>query len=233
MNQYDAFIRTKRRQHSASGFQPESLHDSLLPHHRTNVERACRMGRAAVFADTGLGKTRMQLDWARQVKRHTGGEVLLLAPLAVGDQTLAEAAEMGIDPPVVLNYERLHQVDPSDYVGVVLDESSILKAVDGKTRSRLTEAFQATDYRLACTATPAPNDHTEPVITRNSSAYARAKRCSRNTSCMMEGRRSRGGRRARSARVLAMGIDVGRYAAKAKRPRLRRRPIRPSAAEPA
>lgn len=161
MQDYDAFIRTKRRQHSASGFQPESLHDSLFPHQRTIVDWACRMGRAAVFADTGLGKTRMQLEWARQVKRHTGGEVLLLAPLAVGDQTLAEAAEMGIEPPVVLNYERLHQVDPCDYVGVVLDESSILKAVDGKTRSRLTEAFQDTDYRLACTATPAPNDHTE------------------------------------------------------------------------
>ena len=98
MNQYDAFIRTKRRQHSASGFAPESLHDSLFPHQRTIVEWACRMGRAAVFADTGLGKTRMQLEWARASQQRTGGEVLLLAPLAVGDQTLAEAAEMGIDP---------------------------------------------------------------------------------------------------------------------------------------
>lgn len=158
---YADFIASKRREHGPVGFDAVGVHPSLFDHQRCIVEWACRMGRCAIFADTGLGKTRMQLEWARQVKRYTGGEVLLLAPLAVGDQTIAEAASMGIDPPTVLNYERLHQVDPSQFVGVVLDESSILKAVDGKTRLRLTEAFADTPYRLACTATPAPNDHTE------------------------------------------------------------------------
>jgi len=158
---YAEYIAGKRREMGAVGFEPGPLHSSLFPHQLRIVEWACRMGRCAIFADTGLGKTRMQLEWARQVMQQTGRDVLLLAPLAVGDQTLAEAAAMGIDAPTVTNYERLHQVDPAAFAGVVLDESSILKAVDGKTRSRLTSAFAQTPYRLACTATPAPNDHTE------------------------------------------------------------------------
>lgn len=161
MTAYEDFIRSKRQHHTASGFDAQDMHSSLFAHQACIVEWACRMGRSAVFADTGLGKTRMQLEWARQVATHTGGRVLLLAPLAVGAQTAAEAAEMGIDAPHIVNYERLHQVDPSAYAGVVLDESSILKSVDGRTRCALIDAFKDTPYRLACTATPAPNDHTE------------------------------------------------------------------------
>jgi hypothetical protein len=127
------------------------------------------MGRAAIFADTGLGKTRMQVEWARVVHEHTGKPVLILAPLAVGGQTIDEGVSIGVDcgrvgdghAVEVINYDRLHQIDVSVYGGVVLDESSILKSYDGKTRTALIEAFASTPYRLACTATPAPNDHTE------------------------------------------------------------------------
>lgn len=161
MGSYAEFIASKRRASIEQGFECAPMTDGLFDHQRAIVPWACRLGRAAIFADTGLGKTRMQLEWARQVKQHTGDEVLLLAPLAVGDQTIAEASAMGVAPPTVINYERLHQVDASRYAGVVLDESSILKAVDGKTRRALTDAFRDTPYRLACTATPAPNDHTE------------------------------------------------------------------------
>lgn len=166
---YSALIAGKRRTHEAVGFNVEALHGSLFPHQVDIVRWALRLGRAAVFADTGLGKTRMQVEWARHVAAHTGARVLILAPLAVSEQTVAEAALMGVQIGKpgsearvhVLNYERLHQIDPDVYVGVVLDESSILKSYDGATRTALVDAFARTPYRLACTATPAPNDHTE------------------------------------------------------------------------
>ncbi len=133
-----------------------------------------RKGRAAIFAGTGLGKTTQELEWATQVMRQTGGQVLVLAPLAVAKQTVREAARWGyyanvcesqvdVTPNVitVTNYEKLHLFDPKAFAGVVLDESSILKAHDGKTRRMITESFAHTPYRLACTATPAPNDHME------------------------------------------------------------------------
>lgn len=126
---------------------------------------ALRKGRAGLFADTGLGKTRMQLAWAAQVP----GRVLILAPLCVGAQTMREGATVGVPvAPVntgarieVTNYERLHHVRVTDYDAVILDESSILKSYDGKTRTRLLQAFRDTPYRLCCTATPAPNDTAE------------------------------------------------------------------------
>ncbi len=166
---YSDFIATKRRDNSPAGFEAEPTQGGLFPHQDAIVNWSCRMGRSAVFADTGLGKTRIQLEWARQVVAHTGGKVLILAPLAVNQQTLSEATRMGMgagpvgsDPSVhVINYDRLHQVDVDDYVGVVLDESSILKSYDGKTRTALIRAFSETPYRMACTATPAPNDHSE------------------------------------------------------------------------
>lgn len=161
---YSEVIDAKRRAHVPSGFAHEPPTGPLFPHQRDLVRWACKLGKAAVFADTGLGKTRIQLAWANAVAGHTDGTVLVLAPLAVGAQTIAEASEMGvgIDGRIqVLNYERLHHIDPCDYSGVVLDESSILKSYDGKTRTALIDAFQRTPYRLACTATPAPNDHTE------------------------------------------------------------------------
>lgn len=150
------------------------LPDSLFPHQAALTAWALRRGRAAIFADTGLGKTRMELVWASQVARHTGRPVLILAPLAVAHQTASEAASIGlkaqvcrdgsdIDPKehtpiVVTNYDRLHLFDTDRFGGVVLDESSVIKHHDAKTFGQLTEAFARTPFRLAATATPAPND---------------------------------------------------------------------------
>lgn len=142
----------------------------LYPHQRDLVGWALRKGRAALFADTGLGKTAMQVEWARHVS--ASGRVLVLAPLAVADQTVREAARFGVDAVylraddgrsqiVVANYEMLPHFDADEFAGVVLDESSILKSFTGKTRNALIDAFRDTPYRLACTATPAPNDFTE------------------------------------------------------------------------
>jgi hypothetical protein len=147
---------------------PDEIHPSLFPFQRDITRWALRKGRAAVFADTGLGKTRIQIEWARL----SGQRALILAPLAVAHQTVREAAAIGVDvryvhnqaeadeaPGIVTsNYERLHLFDPSQFGAVVLDESSILKAFSGTTKKALVKAFAATPYRLACTATPAPND---------------------------------------------------------------------------
>lgn len=160
---YRDFVATKRKRAEHVGFEADNMHPSMFAHQRCIVQWACRVGRAGVFADTGLGKTRIQLQWAREVARHTGGRVLVLAPLAVGDQTRAECVDLWGDHDAIdiVNYERLHKVDAGAYAGVVLDESSILKAFDGRTRTQIIDAFRATPYRLACTATPSPNDHTE------------------------------------------------------------------------
>lgn len=146
------------------------LNSNLFPFQRKLVQWALRKGRCALFADTGLGKTLMQLSWADKA----ADRVLVLAPLAVAHQTVREGAKFGITatyarrqedaPPtgiVVTNYEMLKNFDPAAFGGVVLDESSILKNFDGKTRDALIEAFSETPMRLACTATPAPNDIVE------------------------------------------------------------------------
>lgn len=145
------------------------LSDVLFPFQRRVVERALRAGRYALFLDTGLGKTLCQLEWAR----HVPGEVLILAPVAVAPQTVREGREkLGLEvhhsrdgsvrgKVTITNYERLHLFDPSRFAGVVLDESSILKSFTGKTRNALVDQFRQTPWRLACTATPSPNDHTE------------------------------------------------------------------------
>jgi len=170
---YSDFLARKVITAPASGFDPPPLSDHLFPFQRDIVAWALRRGRAAVFADTGLGKTAVQLEWARRVAEHTGRRVLILAPLAVAKQTQREGAKFGIavrycrsgedvtDGINVTNYDMLHAFDPAEFVGVVLDESSILKAYDGRTRTRIIDSFARTPYRLACTATPAPNDHTE------------------------------------------------------------------------
>jgi DNA modification methylase len=168
--EYTTFLAGKRRAATAIGpiIEPETVHPLLFPFQRALVVWAVRKGRAALFADTGLGKTFMQLEWARVIDRPT----LIVAPLSVARQTAREAAKLGIEVHYsrggtrtasieVTNYEMLEHFDPAEYGAVVLDESSILKAVDGKTRTRIIEMFRDTEYRLACTATPAPNDLAE------------------------------------------------------------------------
>lgn len=166
---YADVIARKSAQVRFDGIEPMDLAPHLFPFQRDLVSWALRRGRAAIFADTGLGKTAIQVEWARQVS--TRGRVLILAPLAVGDQTVREAARFGVeahyrrqdlgDRVTVANYEMLEHFDPAQFVGVVLDESSILKSYTGATRTAIIRAFSDTPYRLACTATPAPNDFTE------------------------------------------------------------------------
>jgi hypothetical protein len=171
---YAEFLAAKQRSDKPTGFEPSNIHEGLFPFQRDIVRWACRRGRAAIFADCGLGKTPMQLEWARQVCEHTGGKVLILAPLAVAAQTCREAVKFSIDGVAhvrtqadctsrisVANYEMLEHFDPAQFVGVVLDESSILKNFTGATRNAIIAAFAETPYRLACTATPAPNDFME------------------------------------------------------------------------
>lgn len=175
MISYDSFIQNKRATMPPSGFSVDrdALHLSLFDFQRDIVSWALRRGRAAIFAGTGLGKTRMQIEWAMNVHRLSGGDVLLLAPLAVAAQTVREGAELGYDITLcrsqddvrpglnIANYDVLHHFEPVLFDGVVLDESSILKSFTGKIRTDLIESFSFTPYRLACTATPAPNDYME------------------------------------------------------------------------
>jgi len=168
VSEYQEFLARKRVTVEPVGFDvpAETLNGQLFPWQTAIVRWALRRGRAALFADCGLGKTPMQLEWARNIP----GRVLILAPLAVAEQTCREGAKFGIPVAhkrdgddgtgqiVVTNYERLHLFRAADYTGIVLDESSILKAFDGKTRKALQDFAKSIKYRLACTATPAPND---------------------------------------------------------------------------
>jgi len=167
---YDAFVAAKGRADAYSGIDAPDIHAKLFPHQMDLVLWALRRGRAAIFADTGLGKTLMELEIARHASRI--GRVLILAPLAVAEQTVREAAHFDIAGVAhsrhdsgalidVCNYEMLHTRDPGAYAAVLLDESSILKSFDGATRNALIAAFAETPYRFAFTATPAPNDFTE------------------------------------------------------------------------
>lgn len=171
---YDDFVAKKRRSEVATGHQPGDLNEHLFDFQHAIVSWAVRRGRAAIFADTGLGKTLMQLSWADEVANHTGGKVLILAPLAVSEQTIEQGQTFGIDvyrvphggtptgPGIwITNYERMDTIDFESLSGVVLDESSILKSHDGKTRTALIESCQGVPYRLSCTATPSPNDFVE------------------------------------------------------------------------
>ena len=171
-NDYGAFLARKSQLDTFDGFEPSFLPDYLFGFQRDLVEWAVRKGRAAIFADCGMGKTPMQLVWAENVVRHTSGRVLVLTPLAVAAQTVRESEKFGVrarrsadgvaHPGVtVTNYERLHYFDPSDFAGVVCDESSILKSFDGATKAAITEFMRKLRYRLLCTATAAPNDYIE------------------------------------------------------------------------
>jgi superfamily II DNA or RNA helicase len=170
---YSDFLALKSTNCPAVGFDPQQFSAPLFPFQRDIVTMACRVGRFCIWADCGMGKTAMQLEWAHQVHQHTGGNVLVLAPLAVAHQTVREGAKFGIpcafaatqadvQPGITItNYEKLIHFDPSTFDGVVLDESSILKAYTGKIRNQIIEFFAQTPFRLACSATPAPNDHME------------------------------------------------------------------------
>lgn len=169
---YQNFINGKSRLHRPTGFDPDVSHDWLYDFQASLVVWALRLGRAAIFADCGLGKTAMQLAWADHVVRRENRPVLILTPLAVGQQTVAEAGKFGVDATrcldgrhgngiIVTNYERLHYFDPANFSGIVCDESSILKNYSGATRSAIVSFMQSVKYRLLCSATPSPNDYTE------------------------------------------------------------------------
>jgi len=169
---YAAFLEAKVQSGADDGFEPVAMPDALFDFQRSLVEWAARKGRAAIFADCGLGKTPMQLAWADNVVRKENLPVLIVTPLAVAAQTVAEAEKFGIEarraadgealPGIsVTNYERLHHFKPEDFAGVVADESSILKSFDGARRAQVTEFMRRMPYRLLCTATAAPNDYIE------------------------------------------------------------------------
>lgn len=169
---YAQMLERKRQSGSEFGFEPVWMPGFLFDFQAMLVEWAIRQGRAAIFADCGLGKTPMGLVWASNVYRHQHKPVLYLTPLAVATQTIREAQKFGIDavhsrdgsgdaPVIVSNYERLHYFDASNYAGVVCDESSILKSFDGKRRGEITAFMRHVPYRLLQTATAAPNDYME------------------------------------------------------------------------
>lgn len=175
MTPYHELIAAKRVTVAPRGLaNVPTLNAALKPHQEHVVDFALRQGCAAMFLDTGLGKTLSALDWGRVIVELTNKPVLMLAPLAVAAQHEREAVKFGIDAKAIrepsemtgariyiTNYERLAKFDASVFAGVVLDESSILKSFGGKTTRLLIDTFKATPFKLACTATPAPNDHAE------------------------------------------------------------------------
>lgn len=172
---YAEFLESKRIKFNYKGIERRQVSPQLYPFQRDIVTWALHKGRAAIFSDCGTGKTPMQLEWARHVVEHTGGKVLILAPLAVSSQTVREGLKFGITinpcrkpedlrPGInITNYEMLHNFSPDDFSGLVLDESSILKSYSGKYRQDITRFAESIEYRLACTATPAPNDLIEII----------------------------------------------------------------------
>jgi len=168
---YQSFLVSKSQVAGGEGIDNPDLPSWMFDYQSSLTAWALRMGRAAIFADCGMGKTPMQLVWADNVARSTNKPVLILTPIAVGAQTIAEAAKFGIEARRsdgiahsginVTNYEKLHKFNASDFSGVVCDESSILKQFDGATKTRVTEFMRTLPFRLLCTATAAPNDFIE------------------------------------------------------------------------
>jgi DNA modification methylase len=160
---YNQFLESKNKKHILSGFESSHLNKNLFPFQEFIVKRALKAGKYAIFADCGLGKTLMQLSWAEQVCKKTKSKVLILAPLAVVGQTKQEGIKFEIDMTNidVQNYEQLDNIDCSIYSGIVLDESSILKNFEGAIKKQIIDNFSRTPYKLACTATPSPNDPME------------------------------------------------------------------------
>jgi len=170
---YQEFIKTKQFKHISAGFDADLSDYPLFDYQEPIVKWALKRGKSAIFADTGLGKTIMQLSWADQVSKHTNSPVLILAPLAVSTQTIQEGMKYGIHVEklntesdvfgagiYIINYEQLHKVK-DQFIGIVLDESSILKGMDGRRRKEITAFAKGIAYRLSCTATPSPNDFME------------------------------------------------------------------------
>jgi hypothetical protein len=174
---YETFIQSKRRSVNAFGFDvaANKLNRNLFDWQKRAVQWAVKRGRAALFEECGLGKTLQQLEWARLIHQHCGQPVIVHCPVGVRSQTKREAEKFGIQAKVdiadsqdaivnginLVNYEKLHKFDTSVFCGVVLDESSILKGMNSVTRKLLRDSYGGTRFRLACTATPAPNDHME------------------------------------------------------------------------
>jgi len=170
--EYQEFLKTKHKNHIFSGFDIDEneLNKAMFPFQKFIVKRALKAGKYAIFADCGLGKTLMQLEWAHRVAMKTNRPVLILAPLAVAGQTIKEGLKFHIDvvkydgsqaPVQITNYDQLDNIDTNIFSGIVLDESSILKNFQGATYKALCEVFAKTPYKLACTATPSPNDAIE------------------------------------------------------------------------
>ena len=169
---YQALLARRAQAGAPTGFEPLWLPGRLFGFQRHLAEWAIRQGRGALLADTGLGKSLIELTWAQNVHQHTGRPVLLLTPLTVGPQVTAEADRLEVEavisrggrvtaPVTVANYELLHRFDPGQFAGVAADESSILKDFNGARRSMITGFLRTVPYRLLATATAAPNDHTE------------------------------------------------------------------------
>ena len=179
--EYQEFLKTKQKEIINSGFNysETALNSKLFDFQKYIVIKALRAGKYAIFSDTGTGKTIMQLEWARIIRDRTQKPVLILAPLAVSGQTIKEGKKFGIEiskyklfkgpqnitdhlPPIyITNYEQLENIDTSIFSGIVLDESSILKNFSGKYRNYIIDKFKKTPYKLACKATPSPNDPME------------------------------------------------------------------------
>jgi len=172
-HRYSEFLASKAPVIMASGAEPMPLPGHLFDFQQACVDFAVRQGRAGLYLDTGLGKTRCQLEWADQCRKASNGTALILTPLAVAKQIEREGQALGYDCRVIrdqsearaginiCNYDRLDKIDPAAFDVVSLDESSILKSFGGKTTSALTEAFSRHRFRMCATATPAPNDHME------------------------------------------------------------------------
>lgn len=176
MGAYEEFLKSKELKAIDAGFDLDrnSINKNAFEFQKDIIQWACKKGRAAILTGCGSGKTMMQLEWARAVHNHTGRKVLILAPLSVVNQTVEEARKFGIEGVVscreqkdatgeinVTNYEMVEHFNASEFSGVVLDESSILKSFTSKTQTILTDMFCRTPYKLLCTATIAPNDYTE------------------------------------------------------------------------
>ena len=170
---YSEFLKRKKHSTGNYGFDPVWMPKSAFDFQEHIIEKAVRKGRMGMFADTGLGKTLMQVAIAENIIRETNKRVLILTPLAVAFQFIDEAARIGVDDIAhskdgaltkkitVCNYERLHLLNPDDFICVMLDESSILKNFAGKTRDQIVAFIKRVPYRFLSTATPSPNDFIE------------------------------------------------------------------------